>query len=70
MKFPYGLSDFSKLMDGDFFYQDRTHLIPLIEGAGDQLLFLRPRRSTSALAPDGQRREPLFPGPAVSVVRA
>jgi hypothetical protein len=49
MKFPYGLSDFSKLIVGGFFYQDRTHMIPVIEGIGDQLLFLRPRRFGKSL---------------------
>ncbi|CAK0772712.1 AAA-ATPase-like protein [Gammaproteobacteria bacterium] len=49
MKFPYGLSDFGKLILGGFFYQDRTHRIPLIEDAGDQFLFIRPRRFGKSL---------------------
>ncbi len=49
MKFPYGISDFGKIIDDGLFYQDRTHLIPLIEEAGYQLLFLRPRRFGKSL---------------------
>ena len=49
MKFPYGLSDFGKLISEDYFYQDRTGLIPHLEAAGNQLLFLRPRRFGKSL---------------------
>jgi hypothetical protein len=49
MKFPYGISDFGKIIDDGLFYQDRTHLIPLLEEAGYQLLFLRPRRFGKSL---------------------
>ncbi|MGI9211232.1 MAG: AAA family ATPase, partial [Methylococcaceae bacterium] len=49
MKFPYGLSDFGKIIQNGFFYQDRTHLIPALESTGDQLLFLRPRRFGKSL---------------------
>lgn len=44
MKFPYGICDFHKIISQDYFYADRTDLIPLLEETGDQLLFLRPRR--------------------------
>ena len=44
MKFPYGLCDFHKIITEGYFYVDRTGRIPLIEEAGSQLLFLRPRR--------------------------
>ena len=40
MKFPYGLSDFQKIIEEQYFYVDRTDRIPYIEKAGDQLLFL------------------------------
>lgn len=43
MNFPYGLSDFNKIIQGGYFYQDRTDRIPFIEAAGDQLI-IRPRR--------------------------
>ena len=49
MQFPYGLSDFSKLIQGGYFYQDRTDRIPLLEAAGDQLIFIRPRRFGKSL---------------------
>jgi len=49
MKFPYGISDFYKLITEDFFYVDRTSLIQQIEDAGAQLLFLRPRRFGKSL---------------------
>ena len=44
MKFPYGISDFYKLITEGYFYVDRTGRLPMIEEAGEQLLFLRPRR--------------------------
>lgn len=44
LKFAYGLSDFAKIIDNDYLYVDRTDRIPLLENAGEQLLFLRPRR--------------------------
>lgn len=43
-KFPYGISDFNRIIKEGFFYVDRTDKILLIEQAGVQLLFLRPRR--------------------------
>nr|VFK24716.1 MAG: Predicted AAA-ATPase [Candidatus Kentron sp. MB]VFK27021.1 MAG: Predicted AAA-ATPase [Candidatus Kentron sp. MB]VFK74939.1 MAG: Predicted AAA-ATPase [Candidatus Kentron sp. MB] len=49
MKFPYGISDFDSLVTRQFHYVDRTGYIPLLEEAGDQLLFLRPRRFGKSL---------------------
>ncbi|MFO1424339.1 MAG: AAA family ATPase [Candidatus Competibacteraceae bacterium] len=49
MRFPYGIADFRKIREGDYFYVDRTDRIPLIENAGSQLLFLRPRRFGKSL---------------------
>ncbi|MDG4550842.1 MAG: AAA family ATPase [Candidatus Contendobacter sp.] len=49
MRFPYGIADFRKICEGDYFYVDRTDRIPLIEDAGSQLLFLRPRRFGKSL---------------------
>ncbi len=49
MKFPYGISDFHKIITQNYFYIDRTDRIPLIEEAGSQLLFLRPRRFGKSL---------------------
>jgi hypothetical protein len=49
LKFPYGNSDFQRLITENYFYVDRTHCLPLLEAAGDQLLFLRPRRFGKSL---------------------
>ncbi len=49
MKFPYGISDFRKIMTKGCFYCDRTDRIPLLENTGDYLLFLRPRRFGKSL---------------------
>jgi hypothetical protein len=49
MKFPYGISNFYKLITEGYFYVDRTDRIRLIEEAGAQLLFLRPRRFGKSL---------------------
>ena len=49
MKFPYGICDFHTLITENYLYLDRTSRIPLIEEAGKQLLFLRPRRFGKSL---------------------
>ena len=49
MRFPYGIADFAALIDEAYFYVDRTDRIPLLENAGKQLLFLRPRRFGKSL---------------------
>ncbi len=49
MNFPYGSSDFYKIITQGRFYMDRTDRIPLIEDAGEHLLFLRPRRFGKSL---------------------
>lgn len=49
MKFPYGLADFYKIYKEGYFYQDRTHYIPIVEARSAQLLFLRPRRFGKSL---------------------
>ncbi|MEA3642345.1 MAG: AAA family ATPase [Lamprobacter sp.] len=49
MHFPYGLSDFGKLREEGYWYLDRTDRIPMLEAAGDQLIFLRPRRFGKSL---------------------
>ncbi len=48
MKFPYGMSDFKKIVTQNFYYCDRTDRIPLLEN-GAYLLFLRPRRFGKSL---------------------
>jgi len=49
MKFAYGSSDFQRIIENNMFYVDRTHLIPAVEDAGDQIIFLRPRRFGKSL---------------------
>ncbi len=49
IKFPYGQADFHKIRTRNYFYIDRTRLIPIIEKTGDALLFLRPRRFGKSL---------------------
>ncbi len=48
-KFPYGISDFVTLIAENYLYVDRSDRIPLLEDAGRQLLFLRPRRFGKSL---------------------
>ncbi len=49
LKFPYGFSDFNLIITENYFYVDRTSHIRLIEEAGHQILFLRPRRFGKSL---------------------
>ena len=49
MRFPYGMADFQAIITEGYFYVDRTDRIRLIEEAGKQLLFLRPRRFGKSL---------------------
>ena len=49
LKFPYGISDFAKIIQGGHWYINRTDHLRLIEDAGEQLLFLRPRRFGKSL---------------------
>lgn len=49
LKFPYGISDFAKIIEGGYWYADRTNYLRLIEEGGEQLIFLRPRRFGKSL---------------------
>jgi hypothetical protein len=49
VQFPYGLSNFDKIIRENYFYCDRTDKIPTLESAGHSLLFLRPRRFGKSL---------------------
>ena len=49
MKFPYGISDFGRIVSENYYYRDRSGHIPLIEEAGPYLLFIRPRRFGKSL---------------------
>jgi hypothetical protein len=66
MRFPYGIADFQALINEGYFYVDRTDRIPLIENAGKQLLFLRPRPSARACGCPPWRTTTTWPGPATS----
>jgi hypothetical protein len=46
---PHGIADFYQVITEDYFFVDRTALIPQIEEAGKQWLFLRPRRFGKSL---------------------
>lgn len=44
-KLPIGISDFKKIIDGNYYYFDKTELIKSIIGEpGEVKLFTRPRR--------------------------
>jgi hypothetical protein len=49
IKFPYGVSDFHLIRTDGYLYVDRSAFIPLLEDAGRQLIFLRPRRFGKSL---------------------
>lgn len=48
-KIPYGLSDFKRVLEEDYFYIDKTRFIQTIEDESDFLYFLRPRRFGKSL---------------------
>ncbi|OQX14321.1 MAG: AAA family ATPase [Thiothrix lacustris] len=49
IRFPYGISNFPVIRAEGYLYLDRTQHIPLLEEAGKQLVFLRPRRFGKSL---------------------
>ena len=49
IKFPYAIRDFYDVITEQYFYLDRTDRSPLIERAGKELLFMRPRRFGKSL---------------------
>ncbi|MBO0611445.1 AAA family ATPase [Thiothrix fructosivorans] len=49
IRFPYGISNFHAIRTEGYLYLDRTQHIPLLEEAGKQLVFLRPRRFGKSL---------------------
>ncbi|HRJ54548.1 MAG TPA: AAA family ATPase [Candidatus Thiothrix moscowensis] len=49
INFPYGNSNFHAIRTEGKLYLDRTQHIPLLEQAGEQLVFLRPRRFGKSL---------------------
>ncbi|EIJ36852.1 AAA family ATPase [Thiothrix nivea] len=49
IRFPYGISNFQRIREAGFLYLDRTRHIATLEEAGEQLVFLRPRRFGKSL---------------------
>jgi len=49
IKFAYGMRNFDDLITEKSLYIDRTDRIPLIENAGKEILFMRPRRFGKSL---------------------
>ena len=48
---PYGISDFSRLIDQNYYYVDKTHFIPQIEEIANYLFLIRPRRFGKSVFP-------------------
>ncbi len=49
IRFPYGISNFHAIRTENYLYLDRTQHLALLEEAGKQLVFLRPRRFGKSL---------------------
>ena len=43
-KLPYGISDYKKLIENDYYYVDKTMYLEKLEDVSDTLVYLRPRR--------------------------
>ncbi|NIM12324.1 MAG: AAA family ATPase [Candidatus Aminicenantes bacterium] len=43
-KIPYGISDYERIAQQNYYYVDKTEYLEVIEKAGDYLFFIRPRR--------------------------
>jgi len=48
-KIPYGISDYAKIVTGNYYYIDKTSYLRTIEESGDYLFFMRPRRFGKSL---------------------
>lgn len=46
---PYGISDFSRMRNGNFYFVDKTMYLPLIEEMPSYLFLIRPRRFGKSL---------------------
>lgn len=46
---PYGLSDFNRIRNGNFYFVDKTMYLPLIEKMPSYLFLIRPRRFGKSL---------------------
>jgi hypothetical protein len=48
-KIPYGISDYSDIRRGSYYYVDKTGYLAQIESTGKYLFFIRPRRFGKSL---------------------
>lgn len=48
-RIPYGMMNFVDVREDDCYYVDKTHYIPMIEGANKYFFFIRPRRFGKSL---------------------
>ncbi len=48
-KIPYGISDYTKIVEKNYYYIDKTMYLPALEKVGDYLFFIRPRRFGKSL---------------------
>lgn len=48
-KIPYGVSDYDKIVTGNYYYVDKTPYLKIVEEVGDYLFFIRPRRFGKSL---------------------
>ena len=48
-KIPYGVSDFERVNNAEFYYFDKTNYIPILENLGVFLFLIRPRRFGKSL---------------------
>ncbi len=48
-KIPYGISDYEKIVEGNYYYIDKTGFLSALENTGDYLFFIRPRRFGKSL---------------------
>lgn len=48
-KIPYGISDYEKMVEGQYYYVDKTMYVRPLEDAGNYLFFIRPRRFGKSL---------------------
>jgi hypothetical protein len=48
-KIPYGISNYEKIVRGNYYFVDKTPYIRTVEEAGDYLFFIRPRRFGKSL---------------------
>jgi len=48
-KNPYGIADYKRIIEEDYYFVDKTYYIPKLEEVGSYLMFLRPRRFGKSL---------------------